>query len=726
MFTFLLSSTRAGDWNLPWINLITRQQRWANESWRYATLPKSARDKIVQAQKDAELQFIRETDGEGADSKLWNLLQQRYQAMMATDYLTSTFPDEQSVDEIHESYNGNYLKWPESIHNNKTKIVIHHTAEDYTKLLTWWMTAVKLAIQNIYKYHAITKGWWDVGYNFFIDPFWNIYEWRAGGEGTVWAHAAWNNTSTIWIALMGNFNIQEPTDEQLKALVTLSTVLAKKYNINPAKKTSYFKPSNWPPYIMTIESYVVAWHKDDGQATACPGTNLYKLLPEIRKQIKNNIQWLANFITWWNNTNTIVLTWFHYWTISKLAFILPIKLGTVTWCKALDTGFVVESCAVKSNGLAVSLIRKWITSGMIKRIQVTSSLNGKPVDKIVAFPLLWKNDVNITANDLQLSYAKSNNVSVTSTKMNKISYKINLKEIKSYLSGMINVLLYDLSINNNRWEINCDGVCKIIIDNQISKNSSLILESYNNFLYLASWENYITPSKVEISSLNWWEVKVVSYNRKSYGGTPRNTFHWSLIFKQNPIRNLISWNIEKRFVIINRLAFNDYMKGIAETSDTDNINKQILILLLAKMYSIFYLNNQNVHPSIPVGANYTAIDNPDMFQKYVWAWWEKTSKMSSIALNAIKNTVILYSGYVPILPYFSCSAWFTWSAKDKWWWQDTPYLQSRIDFDACFDFKWHGVGLSGKWAQYLAQQWRDYKKILEYYYPWVEVKSITN
>jgi len=82
------------------------------------------------------LQLIRETDGEGADSKLRDALQQRYQAMMATDYLTNTFPDEQSVDEIHESYNGNYLKWPESIHNNKTKIVIHHTAEDYTKLLT--------------------------------------------------------------------------------------------------------------------------------------------------------------------------------------------------------------------------------------------------------------------------------------------------------------------------------------------------------------------------------------------------------------------------------------------------------------------------------------------------------------------------------------------------------------------------------------------------------------
>ncbi|MEI7563815.1 MAG: peptidoglycan recognition family protein [bacterium] len=84
------------------------------------------------------------------------------------------------------------------------------------------------------------------------------------------AHAAWNNTSTIGVALMGNFNIQEPTDPQLQALVKLSTALAKKYKIDPMAKVSYFKPSDWPPYITTVTSYAVAGHRDDGQATSCP------------------------------------------------------------------------------------------------------------------------------------------------------------------------------------------------------------------------------------------------------------------------------------------------------------------------------------------------------------------------------------------------------------------------------------------------------------------------
>jgi hypothetical protein len=79
---------------------------------------------------------LRDSDGEGADSKLWDTLQQRYQLQLANEYLTTMYPTEQSTDEIREIVNGKFLKWPESIHNNKTKIIIHHTAEDYTPLLT--------------------------------------------------------------------------------------------------------------------------------------------------------------------------------------------------------------------------------------------------------------------------------------------------------------------------------------------------------------------------------------------------------------------------------------------------------------------------------------------------------------------------------------------------------------------------------------------------------------
>jgi hypothetical protein len=57
------------------------------------------------------------------------------------------------------------------------------------------------------------------------------------------------------------------------------------------------------------------------------------------------------------------------------------------------------------------------------------------------------------------------------------------------------------------------------------------------------------------------------------------------------------------------------MKGIVETNDTESLEKNKIMALLAKSYAVFYL--KNVHPNIPTGAIYHAVDDPDIFQKYV-------------------------------------------------------------------------------------------------------------
>ena len=122
-------------------------------------MPKSKRDEILQAQKDAELQQLQASDDALSSNKLWDVLQQQYQNQIATDFITSTTPQEQTVDEIRESSDGNYLKWPESIHLNKNKIIIHHTAVDYTAVLSGGIDAAKKELQSIYKYHTLTKKW---------------------------------------------------------------------------------------------------------------------------------------------------------------------------------------------------------------------------------------------------------------------------------------------------------------------------------------------------------------------------------------------------------------------------------------------------------------------------------------------------------------------------------------------------------------------------------------
>lgn len=97
-------------------------------------------------------------------------------------------------------------------------------------------------------------------------------------------------------------------------------------------------------------------------------------------------------------------------------------------------------------------------------------------------------------------YVKNKKISLSATPVTKIVHKTFIPELKSYLSGMINVLLYDLTMNYHRRELSCDGTCLVGIDSSFTKQKSIILESYDDFLYIVTGENYLTPKQVMITS----------------------------------------------------------------------------------------------------------------------------------------------------------------------------------------------------------------------------------
>jgi hypothetical protein len=135
-------------------------------------------------------------------------------------------------------------------------------------------------------------------------------------------------------------------------------------------------------------------------------------------------------------------------------------------------------------------------------------------------------------------------ISASSTSINKITSKLYLSDIQTALQTPLNVLLYELSVNYPRHEISCDGACVIQADDTIYTGvASAIVELSNGFIYLSlpTLEQPLTTTVLEISSATHWLVRVNNYLRKSYGGTPRNTFRWSLIWKKDTIKNLSSW-----------------------------------------------------------------------------------------------------------------------------------------------------------------------------------------
>lgn len=126
--------------------------------------------------------------------------------------------------------------------------VIHHTAGDncFTKA-----TCI-LEIQGIQNYHQNILGWDDIGYNFLIGGDGNIYEGR--GWNVLGAHALNWNSKSIGICLMGNYNNDQPTEDQIKAA---KEILAEA--VSRGQITS---------------NYILKGHRQVG-ATECPGNNLF-------------------------------------------------------------------------------------------------------------------------------------------------------------------------------------------------------------------------------------------------------------------------------------------------------------------------------------------------------------------------------------------------------------------------------------------------------------------
>ncbi len=658
----------AADWDLPWITIISREERWANESIRLTSY--SYRQSVLasRAANQKALDELRATNYSAYLKKVAESEKANEKKNTANAYLNKNFYNDMYTDWANTLYNWESIWWTEYHRNKKTKIIIHHTASDNTTIKTQ-QDAIDY-IKYVYKYHTLTNARWDIWYNFIIDPFWNIYEGRAWWEWTIWAHAKRNNTPSIWIALIWNFEEVQPTKEAIDSLIKLTAALVQKYNINPNWTTYYHKDSSTSPYVQSSKNYTIAWHRDAG-TTACPWKYVYEILPYIRSSVSDIINWkqrVSSESIWLQSHNVS-------WTTTKTN-----KTTTTT----STTKLTYEYFESKQSKIA-PIVRQ-----------------------------------------LRSDYVSKNDITSATNYSDKIVWKISLTQAKSLMKQDIKVLLYELTQDYNEYKISCEWWCTFFFDwNSVSSNSGEItIWVWDTFVLYINDETY-TTQKITITSKNNI-ITINNYTRKSYAWIPRNTFHWSLIFQKDYMKDK-KWNQSYKNIVVNKLPFGEYMKWIVETNDTETQTKNDVMALISKTYALFYMDSSNQHPNIPSKATYNAVDDADIFQKYVWAWLEKTLKKWYIALTKTENKIVMYDNIVPILPYFSCSAWFTFTAYEKRWWKDTPYLQSRFDLWICSDkkFSWHWVWLSWLWAERRAKNFgRSYSDILKYYYPGIKIVDL--
>jgi|GEM_PF-948237 len=99
---------------------------------------------------------------------------------ISREHALANFPSDILLDMVVDTENGNKLRWKQEYVFNKTKILVHHTVNDMSKLMS--EESVKSMLRGVYRSHAFTNGRGDIGYNFVISPNGVIYEGRSGGE----------------------------------------------------------------------------------------------------------------------------------------------------------------------------------------------------------------------------------------------------------------------------------------------------------------------------------------------------------------------------------------------------------------------------------------------------------------------------------------------------------------------------------------------------------------
>jgi hypothetical protein len=182
--------------------------------------------------------------------------------------------------------------WPQSFATPQ-KFTVHHTAginDDPNPAAT---------VRAIYRFHAIDRGWGDIGYQFLVDARGTVYEGRqtdtdlatppafdADGNVVQGAHVADHNSGNIGVSLLGTYTSRRPSVLAQRSLERLLAVLSVKTGISPTGWSWY---DNGDPDLRYFGPNIIGHRHWPTAQTTCPGGITYLLLPTIRERVAQRV-----------------------------------------------------------------------------------------------------------------------------------------------------------------------------------------------------------------------------------------------------------------------------------------------------------------------------------------------------------------------------------------------------------------------------------------------------
>lgn len=137
------------------------------------------------------------------------------------------------------------------------RLTIHHAGNGISQNTD--KEAVVQELAGILSAH-IERNYGDIGYHFIIDYAGRVWE----GRNIEWegAHVSYENEKNIGVMLLGNFEEQQPSTEQLKTMSRMVKVLCDSHGITKHR---------------------IYGHRDLGHSV-CPGKNLYPYVLQLKDE----------------------------------------------------------------------------------------------------------------------------------------------------------------------------------------------------------------------------------------------------------------------------------------------------------------------------------------------------------------------------------------------------------------------------------------------------------
>ncbi|HEV8653446.1 MAG TPA: N-acetylmuramoyl-L-alanine amidase [Actinomycetes bacterium] len=162
---------------------------------------------------------------------------------------------------------------------------VHHTVQANT-----YSKAESAALVRAdYLYHVKTRGWDDIGYNFLVDRFGQVFEGRYGGvdQPVVGACNAGFNTGTSCVAMLGTFTAARPPGPMVAAVTGLLAWKLDLTHVDPLSTTVLTSSGGGTSKYKKgtrVRLRTISGHRDTSY-TSCPGDAAYGMLPGLRAAV---------------------------------------------------------------------------------------------------------------------------------------------------------------------------------------------------------------------------------------------------------------------------------------------------------------------------------------------------------------------------------------------------------------------------------------------------------